>query len=815
MLFGGNLEKFLWEGIIFLTYLLICGCLLKPRFSKKASLLIGGGAILGIVLLQAGLLMSGQDTMLVLTMLPLTAYLPSIICLHILSRSGFFQTIAGWTVGIIVCFLMKTAGKLLVQSLGRLTGLPGWGCNLLITACLLLLSGGVLFLVFRFLCRPFQVYVLKNKTNWMLMSFLVLMIVLLLSYVSSSTTDKTLLLLLLLTACSIFLVIVRLLVSVSAISRLEESEKTVTQQMEIQRREYEDVCKKMEMGRIYRHDMRHHLLVLEKLAEQSSVESVVQYISSLNGRLTETEKEQYCENPTVNAVLSACIGQAKEAHCRVTANVQLPSEIPFDEMDVCVVLANAVENAVNACLKIEKEENRYIRIQTELVDNRKLTAAVYNPCMESVSFDTDGFPIVPERKGHGIGLKSIDAITRKYTGVFACSCTEGEFQFKAVLFAGHKPTTSSPVIVPRKKVWNIPKVVTSSTLLSLLVFFLAINSMPVMAQSLADIPVLGSLVQFVDLRSRGYSWGDTSFNAVYPIMEIDEGAYEKTPEAPLPDGTDSTASHSTTTSSSCTASQETDSLTTQSASSSASTTSSENSSEESQTESQTTRPLEPSTASSTEPSKPDTSSPPVSSQPNLSTEPSEPDTPTPPANITDGIEDMNQQIESYIEKMRENFLWYVARKYNGYVAMDTDYQVVRNDDRLFTVCFETTINVGGSSQYSRYITLDKQTGDILDLESLFQPDSDYIGIISQDILRQMTEQVENGEADYFIPGGIWSEDECFKEIQADQNFYIGDDDQLVIVFDEYEVAPGSMGRPEFVIPTDLLQAILLQSSCIG
>lgn len=176
---------------------------------------------------------------------------------------------------------------------------------------------------------------------------------------------------------------------------------------------------------------------------------------------------------------------------------------------------------------------------------------------------------------------------------------------------------------------------------------------------------------------------------------------------------------------------------------------------------------------------------------------------------------MNQQIESYIEKMRENFLWYVARKYNGYVAMDTDYQVVRNDDRLFTVCFETTINVGGSSQYSRYITLDKQTGDILDLESLFQPDSDYIGIISQDILRQMTEQVENGEADYFIPGGIWSEDECFKEIQADQNFYIGDDDQLVIVFDEYEVAPGSMGRPEFVIPTDLLQAILLQSSCIG
>ena len=194
------------------------------------------------------------------------------------------------------------------------------------------------------------------------MSFPVLMIVLMFSYVSNSTTDETLLILLLLTACSIFLVLVRLLTSASVISRLKESEKAVAHQMEIQRREYEDICKKMEMSRIYRHDMRHHLLVLEKLAEQSNVESVVQYISSLNGRLSETEKERYCENPTINAVLAASIGQAKEAHCSVTANVLLPSELPLDEMDVCVVLANAVENAVNACLKIKKQKDRYIRI---------------------------------------------------------------------------------------------------------------------------------------------------------------------------------------------------------------------------------------------------------------------------------------------------------------------------------------------------------------------------------------------------------------------------------------------------------------------
>ena len=79
----------------------------------------------------------------------------------------------------------------------------------------------------------------------------------------------------------------------------------------------------------------------------------------------------------------------------------------------------------------------------------------------------------------------------------------------------------------------------------------------------------------------------------------------------------------------------------------------------------------------------------------------------------------------------------------------------------------------------------------------------------------MTQQVASGQADYFIPGGIWSDDECFKSISSEQNFYINSQNQLVIVFDEYEVAPGSMGMPEFIIPTAILQGILQQPSLIS
>ena len=146
--------------------------------------------------------------------------------------------------------------------------------------------------------------------------------------------------------------------------------------------------------------------------------------------------------------------------------------------------------------------------------------------------------------------------------------------------------------------------------------------------------------------------------------------------------------------------------------------------------------------------------------------------------------------------------------YQGYTASDTGYQVLRDDEEMLSLCFYTTLNAGGSVEYSRYFTLDKRTGEILSLSDLFVEGSDYIGAISGDILRQMEEQVAAGEGDYFIPGGIWSEEECFQAIDADQNFYLDESGSLVIVFDEYEVAPGSMGMPRFVIDEQAISDIL-------
>ena len=94
------------------------------------------------------------------------------------------------------------------------------------------------------------------------------------------------------------------------------------------------------------------------------------------------------------------------------------------------------------------------------------------------------------------------------------------------------------------------------------------------------------------------------------------------------------------------------------------------------------------------------------------------------------------------------------------------------------------------------------------LEDLFVEGSDYISAISENIKTQMKEQMAADEGViYFLDNDDMPEFN-FQGITEQTNFYFNEKDELVIAFDEYEVAPGSMGAPEFVIPQEVTAALL-------
>ena len=150
-----------------------------------------------------------------------------------------------------------------------------------VLAAALALSG----LVFRFLRRPYRAYVLENRSGWLLLSFPAVMLFLLFSYWANTVTDPLFLLLILLTALSLAGVMAWGLASAAALRRTAAAEQAARSQLENQRREYEGLREKLEQGRRYRHDMRHHLQVLEGLFSQAKSHEGLEYISALNGQL--------------------------------------------------------------------------------------------------------------------------------------------------------------------------------------------------------------------------------------------------------------------------------------------------------------------------------------------------------------------------------------------------------------------------------------------------------------------------------------------------------------------------------------------------
>lgn len=171
---------------------------------------------------------------------------------------------------------------------------------------------------------------------------------------------------------------------------------------------------------------------------------------------------------------------------------------------------------------------------------------------------------------------------------------------------------------------------------------------------------------------------------------------------------------------------------------------------------------------------------------------------------------INKDIADYAQTLIDQFEADVKADKNseGHQGLDFSYQVITDTPDWFTLKIDVVETAASGYQYSKYYHIDKSTNEIITLKDLFKEGSDYLTIISDSIKDQMREQMkEKGEeVIYWIDQTDFPENN-FESIQDDQNFYFKDDGSLVIAFDEYEVAPGYMGCPEFVIPSSLLASI--------
>lgn len=172
--------------------------------------------------------------------------------------------------------------------------------------------------------------------------------------------------------------------------------------------------------------------------------------------------------------------------------------------------------------------------------------------------------------------------------------------------------------------------------------------------------------------------------------------------------------------------------------------------------------------------------------------------------------DENQKL--YDDFMKEIDEMKKADMDEAHMGIASGYEVKTDTDKLLVIGRYVVNTAGSSSTTIKYDTIDKQNKLLITLPSLFK-DEAYIDIISENIKAQMKEQMKDENKVYWLEDEMMG-DENFSKIDKNQSFYITKDNQLVIAFDKYEVAPGYMGNPEFIIPSELLKDALVSEEYI-
>lgn len=186
-----------------------------------------------------------------------------------------------------------------------------------------------------------------------------------------------------------------------------------------------------------------------------------------------------------------------------------------------------------------------------------------------------------------------------------------------------------------------------------------------------------------------------------------------------------------------------------------------------------------------------------------------------PENQTENIEiqenldrstaEVNAEIQEITDKLIQEFEQNLDEEW-GYQAVTVKSEVLATTPDYFTlklICFQAA---GSGYEWNYFYTIDLNTGNRLQLKDIFVEGADYITPISENIKQQMQAQMDADENVYY-----WLNDEIeewnFKAITDETSFYLNENGNVVIGFNEGDVAPMYMGTVEFEIPAEVLSSI--------
>lgn len=202
-------------------------------------------------------------------------------------------------------------------------------------------------------------------------------------------------------------------------------------QRELIETHFQEVDNMYRQIRGWRHDYRNHIQTMKAYAAEENWDAIKDYLNLLDKDLNTVDTVIKTGNAMTDAILNSKINLARSKDIKVKADAHIPYELKIAELDLCVIIGNLFDNAIEASLELPKEQ-RLIRVYMDM-KGTQLYISFTNFCAGKKKVKVNGRFLTTKGENRGLGLIRIDEIIERQGGYLSRNSEDGAFTTEILL----------------------------------------------------------------------------------------------------------------------------------------------------------------------------------------------------------------------------------------------------------------------------------------------------------------------------------------------------------------------------------------------
>ena len=216
--------------------------------------------------------------------------------------------------------------------------------------------------------------------------------------------------------CTLVVVTLMQIVVLSQNAYIKKSNDMYKEHMALQKQHYEHMLLQYEELRKFRHDVKNHMLALNSMCTSEDNSQIKKYLSQLTNEVSSKKPVEYTGNRELDAVIAPFVLEAESKNIKVQFKGRVSDNVAIDMFDMCTIISNLLNNAIEACEKIQ-EDKRIIEFEIAGYNSQIFISVSNSYDMESIINQKQKFITTKEDKqNHGIGLENVRRTVKKYDG---------------------------------------------------------------------------------------------------------------------------------------------------------------------------------------------------------------------------------------------------------------------------------------------------------------------------------------------------------------------------------------------------------------